>query len=234
MEKHKQNHLITALVGFCLACFFAFMSYETPSYPVIENHNGFSSTLIAMEFASVPSDIYGIIGGPENEEYMDYIDRFKTLLLYDLVLIVLYVVFYMQLIGFLYRNSASHLPTYIVSLLIAFAAVFDLAENFQIQSILDSPSADKMEEPLAYLAFLAYPKWILIFSVNAWIGMRIWLDEKGVLLKAIAIFLFTSFMFFIASFIKSNLIELGILFIILGLGFFWIYSLLIIVLSRKI
>jgi hypothetical protein len=229
----SNNHFTTLIIGGILGFLTLFISASTPMTPVNQIHGGYTSTMIAFEMAEEPDDIYGIIGGPEDEEYLDYVDQFKSLILYDLIFIILYVVFYLQIISFLHRDRPSAWSYYLASLLIALSGVSDLCENFQMQAILDASSSEKMLEPLKYLKIFTQFKWGIIFAINGWLGIRIWLDENGFLHKGISICLFTSFLFYLSSFLKENTIELGILFLALGFSMFWIYSLLIIVLSRK-
>lgn len=233
MDKNYKNHLTTLLVGLSLGIIFLFNLSETPDNPVIQNHSGLSSTFLSITLAANPDEIYGIIGGPEQEEFMDYIDRFKSLLLYDIILIVFYSIFFFQVIGFTYRNSASNLPVYLLSILIFITAVSDIGQNFQIQAILDSNSAEKMEEPIQVMGVFTLIKWLTLFIVSAFIGMSLWLNEKGIILKVTAVCFFTAFLFYISSFLRPNLIELGILFLLISFVLFWSYSFLLILLSKK-
>ncbi|NCN10192.1 MAG: hypothetical protein GW938_10145 [Leptospira sp.] len=233
MDKSFSNHLTTIVIGAILGILTLIMSSMTPVTAVNQIHSGYSSTLIALELAQEPEDVYGIIGGPEDEEYMDYVDHFKSLILYDLVFIILYVIFYLQIITFIYRDQSTAWGFYLSSILVALSGVSDLGENFQLQAILEASSPEKMSEPLYLLGIFTHIKWGLIFLINAWIGIKLWLYERGTIHKAVAIAMFTSFMFYAACFLKPNLLELGILFLAISFILFWIYSLLIIVLSRK-
>jgi hypothetical protein len=233
VDKSFSNHITTLVIGGILGILTLIMSSMTPVTPVNSIHSGYSSTLIALELASEPEDVYGILGGPEDEEYMDYVDRFKSLILYDLVFIILYVIFYLQIIAFIYRDQPTAWGFYLISILVALSGVSDLGENFQLQALLEASSPEKMSEPLHLLRIFTHGKWGLIFFINAWIGIKLWLYERGTIHKAVAIAMFTSFMFYASCYLKPNLIELGILFLAIGFILFWIYSLLIIVLSRK-
>ncbi|MCC5814670.1 MAG: hypothetical protein JJT78_07940 [Leptospira sp.] len=233
MDKNFKNHLATIIVGIFLGIGFLLIHREIPDEPVLRNHSGLTSTILGISLANIPDDIYGILGGPENEEFMSYIEQFKSVLLYQIVLIVLYVIFFLQIIGFSYRNSEKIGQVYFLSGLLILSALGDIGENFQLQAILDANSEDKMLQPLALLSWFTNLKWGLLFAIAGYLSMRLWLYEKGIILKTQAIFMQTAFLFWLSSFIRLNLIELGILFLILSFILFWIYSLLIIVLSKK-
>jgi hypothetical protein len=233
MDPKGKNTAISAILGLILGIFFVWIQGEIPDEPVHRNHSGFTSPLLALELSSEPEDVYGVLGGPEDEEYLDSIDRFKSRILYDLVLIILYSIYLLQLVGFSYRHSQASFGGYFLSVLVAVLAILDLVENFQLQSILEATSAEKMEEPLLRLSIVSRFKWAFLFCIAGWLGARAWLYERGWFLKLLAIFLFTSFSFYLASWIRLNLIELGLVFLALGFFTFWVYSVLVYLVSKN-
>lgn len=233
MDRNYKNHLASLAVGILLGAVFLSNYLSTPEEPVIQNHSGLTSTLLAMSSAQSPDEIYGILGGPEHEEFMEYTDRFKSIILRDFAQILLSTIYLLQILGFAFRNQDRPQLVYSLSLFGILAGVCDGLQNFQLQSILDATSAEKMEDPMRWLSFAFSSKWLFTFLLAGYLGGKLWLNEKGLILRFTSLMLFTSFSFYLASNLRPNLIELGILFLVLGYLGFWLYSVLVIALSKK-
>lgn len=234
MLSNAQNNLLTIIFGFASWFFLFFSLSELPESPVVRNHNNLTSVAVAMSLASHTDEIYEILGGPEYEEFMEYIEKLKSYSINHLIFVVFFVPFLIQMIIHSTKGSPFKLITYILIFSISLSGVASLLENLQLQKVLDSSSTQKMEKFLFWMNYFSHLKWFLFFGVIAGISMGFWLNEKALLLKASSVFLLSGFLFYIFSLVKLNLIELGILFSFLGSGIYWIYSLLKLFLSKKI
>ncbi len=233
MENSSKQYLLTVFTGLLFGILFFWLNSQIPEAPVIRNHSGLSSVYLGLTLANTPDEIYEILGGPENEEFLVYVEKFKSIQFYYPGIIVLYVVFYVQMIGFSLRNSYEDSRIVLRTILIILGGIADICEALQVQKILDANTISKIEAYIFYRKIFSNFKWFCLFSVAGILAVQIWLNEKGLILKLYSIFMLSSFFFYLSSFIRKSSIELGILFLITGGSLFWIYSLLRIVLSRN-
>ncbi|MCE9500066.1 MAG: hypothetical protein K8R21_06165, partial [Leptospira sp.] len=107
----EKKILITGTVtGLLLFGLTLYMTVSTPNVPIRSNHSGFTSTIIALELAQTKEQIKDIVGGPEDENHYEYLNRFKFSLKLDFLYIFLYIFYFLLLFEVCARENRYEIP----------------------------------------------------------------------------------------------------------------------------
>ncbi|GBF48733.1 putative membrane protein [Leptospira ryugenii] len=211
-------------LGIFLLVYSGFLQIFSPKEPYSETHSGFRSPIIALEMSETPKHVQDIIGTQETEEFPKLTSQYRTLNYFDFGFIFCYMAFFAYTGHYAGRRVRSiFLKIFLVMVAVLVVGGFcDLVENILILNLLDSKNAEEMLPSLEYLKSTSQLKWFCLYLYVAVVGIYFWLYEKGLLLRIASVFLVTSFFLGLFSFLKVFLLEIGFVFLVIGMILVWL------------
>jgi hypothetical protein len=208
-------------VVFLMGILFLFL---LPLEPAISNHSGLHFTMLSLELARTPEEVFGILGRPGETQSDDRVSAYLRVVDIGYIFVFFYALFGLAL--FETSTRMFSVPNfvrafvYLVFILVIFANVY---ENLLINEILSSGLNNFQIEALERLQPITLIKWIGFFFVISVIGILVWLGSRFYFLKAGGFFLFFPFILSLFAYKRLQLIELGLMMILPGIFLFWFY-----------
>jgi len=223
LEEHK-----LVQVGFWSGTFTFLMGlsflFIVPLTPAISNHSGLHFTMLSLELASTPEEVFGVLGKPGDITLDQRV--FKYLQIIDMG--YLFIFFY-SLYGLTLFEKAIRMITpsawirAFVYFLLTVLVSSNVYENFLLNEVLSSGVGNFQKEILTNLYSTSMIKWFCFFTVSAVIGILILIGSRIYFFKVMGLLLFLPFLFIWLSFKKIILIEIGLIFIFPTAVLFWFY-----------
>lgn len=198
--------------------------FHIPLVPAISHHSGLNFTLLSLELARTPEEVFGVLGRPGDLTLDQRVFSYLRVIDISYLFTFLYTLYSLTLFETATRMFAIHsLIRAFVYLIFIVVISSNVYENFLLNEILSSGLNNFQINALERLHPVSMLKWISFFSVLSVIGVLLWLGSRFYFLKACGFLLFFPFVLSWFAYKRLLLIEIGLVLIIPAVSLFWFY-----------
>ena len=153
----KGNYQSPAILGLCVICFSIVLLFVFPT-DVPKLPDGFSTPIIAFEFAKTQEEVAGLFGPQNSREREDLVSAMNRGNALDYLYMILYTAFLFE-IARAFRKTRDSLPPLAVMGLCVAVLVSDALENVVLFAITGKLATLDFESELRLLGFFTWAKW---------------------------------------------------------------------------